>query len=103
MLLNKNRCTERGKIVSANHCSKLDVYSQKHLIDNHLLARLDKFQSNSKGDSSILLKRKSPQSRQNTFVFAEETTMPPSQNEFSNFEVEISFIHCDVNCKTGIT
>lgn len=62
MLLNKNRCTERGKIVSANHCSKLDVYSQKHLIDNHLLARLDKFQSNSKGDSSILLKRKSPQS-----------------------------------------
>lgn len=54
MQLYKNRYTERGKTVSANYCNKLGVYSQKHLIANHLLASLDRFQSNSKGDSSIL-------------------------------------------------
>lgn len=54
MQLNKNRYTERDKIVSANYYYKLGVYSQKHLIDNHLLASLDRFHSNSKGDSSIL-------------------------------------------------
>lgn len=52
MQLNKDKYTERerAKIVSANYCSKLDVYSQKHLIDDRFLARLDKFQSDSKGD-----------------------------------------------------
>lgn len=64
-----------------------------------MLARLDKFQSDSKGDPSILLKRKSPQNIR-TLVFA-EGTMPPSKIE-SNFEVEISFIHCDINCTPRI-
>lgn len=60
MQLNKNKYRERGKIISENHCNKLDVYSQKQLTDNYFLARLDKFQSNSKGDSSTLLRGKSP-------------------------------------------
>lgn len=87
--------------MSANHCNKLDVYSQQHLIDNLLLARLDKFQSDSKRDLSILLKRKSLQSITRIFVFA-EGPMPSSQNKFSNFEVDISFIYCDVNCRPRI-
>lgn len=98
--LNNESYTERGKIISVNHCNKLDVYSQKHLIDDHLLARLDKFQSDSKGDASILLKIKSAQSIIRTFVFA-EGTMFALENE-SNFEVEIAFIHSDINCKPRV-
>lgn len=60
MKLNTDRYTDRSKITSANHYNKVDVYSQKHLIDNHLLARLDKLQSYFKKYPSILLKRKSP-------------------------------------------